>query len=68
MYCVRKSLWGLGKLCMTTSLVRTVRFHGPFLYQNSFVGVASFGAPYCSTICRAAIFGAVGHVPITAST
>jgi len=53
---------------MTTSLVRIVRFHGPFLYQNSFVRVASFGAPYCSTICRAAIFGAVGHVPITAST
>jgi hypothetical protein len=65
---VRKSLWIVGQLCTTTSLVSTVRFHGPFRYQKSFVGVASFGMPYFASICLATFFCAAGQasmMPLT---
>ncbi len=58
---VRKSLWGEGKSCATMSEVSSVRFHGPLRYQKSLVGVASFGAPYCSIICSAIFRGASGQ-------
>jgi hypothetical protein len=62
------SMWGLGKLCGISSLVTSVRFHGPVWCQISRIGVASWERPYLASIVRATSWGLLFQPAIICST
>src|SRR5882724_1129512 len=68
MDCNSISMWGLGKLCGISSLVTSVRFHGPVWCQMSRIGVASWGRPYLVSIVRATSWGLLFQPAIICST